>query len=426
MRYCLRCLYPANHPLGITFDADGICSGCRIHEEKYTLDWAERHERLRRIFEKYRSKSGESYDCIVPVSGARDSYFIVHTVKNDFGMNPLLVGYNRHYNTQRGIRNLAYLRTNFDCDFVQQVISPATVKRISRETLHRIGSLHWHALAGQTVWPVQVAVRLKIPLIVWGAHQGLDQVGMFSHTDEVEMTRKYRCEHDLMGLEAEDLLGGEEDLKDHELRPFMYPHDRELSKVGVRGIYLGNYIPWDSKRQHEAMIARYEYETASQQRTFDTYNDVDCHHYSGLHDWIKFAKWGYGKVTDHASREIRLKRMSREEGIALVDRYSQVEPADRRAWLDWLGLNDAAFEAAIDKFRDERIWKRADAGWRLRDSVANHADDQGVESARLERTEPECIFQVTPSKDPAADNDSYVLMAKGYVLDKPAVNRARS
>jgi len=199
---CTRCLYTALHPLHLTFDEEGICSGCRVHEEKDRLDWAERGKKLATILEAYRSTSSRNYDCIVPVSGARDSHFIVHTVKRVYGMNPLLVTYNKHYNTDLGIRNLANLRRTFDCDIMTLTVSPDTVKKITRGTLRRLGSLYWHCLAGQTVWPVSMAVKLKIPLIVWGAHQGLDQVGMFSHLDEVEMTRKYRKEHDLMGLEA--------------------------------------------------------------------------------------------------------------------------------------------------------------------------------------------------------------------------------
>jgi N-acetyl sugar amidotransferase len=422
LRYCARCLYPENHPLGLVFDAEGVCSGCRVHEEKYTLDWESRRQRLGEIFDLYRSRSGRTYDCIVPVSGARDSYFIVHTVKRVFGMNPLLVSYNRQYNTERGIRNLAYLRTTFDCDYLQQVISPDRIKRNSRATIRRLGSMHWHVLAGQTVWPVQVAVRLKVPLIVWGAHQGLDQVGMFSHTDEVQMTRKYRVEHDLMGVEAEDLIGGEENLRDFDLRPFAYPHDLELSKVGVRGVYLGNYIPWDSKRQHEDMHALYDQEWAVQQRTFDTYNDVDCQHYSGLHDWIKFLKWGYGKATDHACREIRLKRMTREEGVALANRYRDVVPQDKMRYLQWVGMEEIEFDACIDAHRDPRIWEKAERGWRLRDSVSNHVAGPAIEAARLQRRE-DCEFGMTPSKDSSADESRYVLMARGYMPSHPAVNR---
>src|SRR3989338_527037 len=244
MNYCTRCVYPANHPLNITFNQQGVCSGCLIHEEKDKLNWDERAQKLKNILEKYKNKSHENYDCIIPVSGARDSYFIVHTIKNVYGLKPLLVTYNKQYNTEIGIRNLAYLRTIFDCDILTLTLNPDTVKKITRATLRAMGSMYWHCLAGQSVFPVQVAVRFKIPLIIWGAHQGCDQVGMFSHLDEVEMTRKYRKEHDLLGFEAEDIISELMQVSEEDLKPFVYPHDKEIEKVGVRGIYLSNYIRW--------------------------------------------------------------------------------------------------------------------------------------------------------------------------------------
>lgn len=428
MRYCVRCLYPENHPLHLTFDAEGVCSGCRVHEEKDTLDWAERRRRLELLLAHYRGRGASRYDCIVPVSGARDSYFIVDRVQRVFGMNPLLVSYNRHYNTHRGIRNLAYLRHIFDRDFMQMVVAPQTVKRVARETLNRVGSFHWHVLAGQTVFPVQVAVRLKIPLIIWGAQQGIDQVGMFSHLDEVEMTRKYRCEHDLMGIEAEDLISGTEGLAEADLIQFMYPNDRELSRIGVRGIYLNNYIRWDSKAQHEEMIGRYAYEASLQQRTFDTCNDVDCQHYSGVHDWIKFVKWGYGKVTDHASREIRLRRMTREQGIEMVARFENAAPRDKATLLAWLDLSETEFDAEINRFRDPRIWEKTATGWHLKDTVLDHKGDSGIEKARLSLLHTWRDFPLTPSRDPSADEEKYVLMARGFIDGQPvpAVVRADS
>src|SRR5690349_17111200 len=118
MKFCTRCLYPENHPLNITLDEDGVCSGCRVHEEKDELNWEPRKEKLKAILNSYKNTSGNNYDCIIPVSGARDSYFIVHTIKNVYGMNPLLVTYNKHYNTDVGIRNLAFLRILFDCDIM--------------------------------------------------------------------------------------------------------------------------------------------------------------------------------------------------------------------------------------------------------------------------------------------------------------------
>jgi N-acetyl sugar amidotransferase len=423
MRYCTKCLYPANHPLNITFDKEGVCSGCRVHEEKFTLDWAARQRKLESLLQIYRSKSGHRYDCIIPVSGARDSYFIVHVVKKVFGLNPLLVTYNKHYNTRRGTRNFAYLKTIFDCDALTQTCDPAKIKRITRWTLEKMGSMYWHCLAGQTVFPVQTAVRLKIPLIVWGVHQGIDQVGMFLHTDEVEMTRKYRKEHDLMGFEAEDLVGGESGLTEIDLAPFFYPDSKEIEKTGVRGIYLSNYIAWDSKKQHELMIAKYGYETAEQQRTFDTYNDVDCIHYSGLHDYIKYIKFGYGKVTDHASREIRWGRLTRTEGIELVKKYEKRLPNDIRQFTDWMQIKGSDMFRNIDRFRDLKAWQRIHNGeWRLNDpitrSIRAAVPDPATAELALQKL-GKCHFIVTPSRQPAAVETEYVLMARGFVDGHP-------
>jgi len=421
MKYCTRCLYPANHPLQITFDEEGVCSGCRVHEEKDMLDWRPLAEKLKKILQHFRSKSGRNFDCIIPVSGARDSYFIVHTIKNVYGMHPLLVTYNKHYNTEIGIRNLAYLRTLFGCDILTLTVAPATVKKITRTTLRLMGSMYWHCLAGQTVYPVQMAVRLKIPLIIWGAHQGCDQVGMFSHLDEVEMTRKYRKEHDLMGYEAEDILQHSMgSLHEHDVRPFMYPYDKEIEKVGVRGIYLNNYIRWDSKKQHEDMIQRYGYETIPQERTFETYNDVDCYHYSDLHDYVKFLKWGYGKVTDHACREIRLKRLTREEGINLVAQYQSKEPRTLKMFLEWLGITKNGFYYFINQHRDQRIWEKDDNfHWHLKDSIIYHRDDPGVDAVRLAKKE-DCHFQLTPLRAPRPTEHQYILIGRGHVDAQPS------
>ncbi len=415
MKYCTRCIYPQNHPLKLVFDEKGLCSGCQVHEEKDILDWKKRSEKLRTILEQYRNKSGENYDCIIPVSGARDSYFIVHLIKNFYGMNPLLVTYNKQYNTERGIRNLAYLRTIFNCDILTMTTNPEIVKKVTKVSLKKMGSIYWHVLAGQTVFPVQVAVKFKIPLIIWGVHQGCDQVGMFSHIDEVELTRKYRKEHDLMGFEAEDLIDEAMGLRKDDLEPFVYPHDKEIERVGVRGIYLSNYIRWDSKKQHEEMIQKYGYETGLQERTFDTYNDVDCFHYSDVHDYIKFLKWGYGKITDHVCREIRLKRLTREEGIELVNKFQFKKPKTLQLFLKWLGITENGFYYFIDQHRDHKIWSKNEGGeWGLKDNIINHKADSGVGEVRLEKKE-NCEFTVTPSKKRDNEAENYTLIGRGYV-----------
>ena len=133
LRFCSECLYGTSHPLNLTLDDAGICSGCRIHKEKDRLDWNYRWQLLERICNYYRSTSERNYDCIVPVSGGQDSYYIVHIVKNRLGLNPLLVTYNKYFNTELGIRNLANLRIRFDCDILYQNVNPLVVKKITRK-----------------------------------------------------------------------------------------------------------------------------------------------------------------------------------------------------------------------------------------------------------------------------------------------------
>ena len=413
MKYCRRCCYPENHPLNIVFDDEGICSGCRIHQEKDLIDWSKQGEKLSGILNNYKCKTPEKWDCIIPVTGASDSYFIVDTIKNKFKMNPLLVSYNKHYNTELGIRNLAYLRTIFDCDIITKTVDPAIVKKITRATLNERGSIYWHILAGSTAFPVQIAVKFKIPLIIWGVHQGCDQIGMFSHLDTVEMTGKYRRDHDLMGLDEEYLLDGDYGIKDSDIEAFTYPHAMEIESVGVRGIYLSNYIRWDTKAQHEKMIQDYEYETFPAQRTFDSYNYVDCHHYSGLHDYIKYLKFGYGKITDNVCREIRFGRLTRNEGIDLINKYQLKYPNDVHLFSKWLGISEKKLFETIDFHRDYRIWyKDKTNNWATLDSINKHRDEtisfDGAET-------PGYDFVESPKKANSSNDNQYVLMSKGYI-----------
>ena len=406
IRFCRRCLYGTSHPLGLTLDEEGICSGCRVHEEKDRLDWAERWRKLEAIVEPYRSRAGETYDCIVPVTGANDSYFIVHVVKERLGLNPLLVTYNKYFNTPLGIRNLANLRIRFDCDILVQNVNPEAVKRITRTALRRAGSIYWPILAGQSVFPVQTAVRFKIPLIVWGAHQGLEQVGMFSHEHEVEMTRRHRKDHDLMGLEADDLPSLFDTLPEADIWQYRYPDDADLHAVGVRGIYLGNYVRWDPKAQHEQMIASHGYGTARFARTFDCYDYVDCYNYMDLHDQLKLAKHGFSKVTDHACREIRHGRLTRDEGLALVRKHEQAPLRHLELFCDWLGVDPRGLQGLVDFHRNRRFWheeKPGDFEFRGWSTLQDETGD----------AQPDIAFEANDSLS-REGADRYIIVGKGH------------
>lgn len=413
IRQCARCLYTEDHPLGLMLDENWLCSGCRIHEEKDSIDWESKEQELALLLAEYRSRQSNNYDCIVPVTGARDSYYIVDLLKNKFNMNPLLVTYNSHFNTERGIRNLNVLRTLADTDLLTLTVSPEKVKTITRATLRKFGSVYWHVLAGQTVFPVQIAVRLKIPLIVWGCHQGVDQVGMFSHHDKVEMSRLYRKQHDLMGYEAEDLISDDDQVFEKDVFQYIYPHNQDIANVGVRGIYLNNYVRWDTKAFHEKMIEKYGYESFQLARTFDTYSDVDSFVYTGVHDFIKSLKWGYTKVTDHATREIRFGRLTREEAEALVERYSSVKDPNEHQFLEWMNTTENSLQFILNYHRNENYWKR-DENWEWhRLNPIEKPSFELIEKAKLKRAE-DCVFTVSRNRRPDHVDDDYVLFSKGW------------
>lgn len=407
--FCRRCLYSIEHPLGLVMDEDGICSGCRIHEEKDCLDWDARWALLESAVRPYRSRDGRNYDCIVPVTGANDSYFIVHLVKERLKLNPLLVTYNKYFNTELGIRNLANLRIRFDCDILTQNVNPASVRKITRATLRQFGSIYWPCLAGQSVFPVQTAVRYRVPLVIWGAHQGLEQVGMFSHEHEVQMTRRYRKDHDLMGMEAGDLLSIFDTLTEEDVWQYRYPDDSSLEAAGVVGIYLGNYVRWDPKAQHELMMSMHQYRTSQFARTFDCYDHVDCFNYMNLHDQLKLYKHGYSKVTDHACREIRHGRLTRDQGLALVRHYEQCPARDIDLFCDWLRVTPSSLQFLMDLHRNPRYWcETAPGRWEFN----GWSSVSGAAVAPVENVQS-CMFSATGKMD-TRDRRSYIVIGKGY------------
>jgi N-acetyl sugar amidotransferase len=320
MKFCKKCLYPESSAVPLTFDERGVCSGCRVSEEKENINWDERKQMLEKILDKYRSKDGKNYDCIIPISGGKDSHFQTYLMKEVYHMNPLLVTFNHQFNTEKGIRNLTNLLTKFGCDHIRFTPNPQLLPRLCRVSHKKMGDPCWHCHAGIYTFPVQIAVKYNIPLIIWGEQGFMDLGGMYSHKDMVEMTRKFRTEHGMRGYDAEDMVDEEADIKMSDLKWAIYPSDEEIERVGIRGIYLSNFIPWDAKAQTELMIEKYGFETGEQPRTFNCYENVECPHCNGMHDYLKWLKFGYGRGTDHSSQLIRLGKMKRSTGIDKIGR----------------------------------------------------------------------------------------------------------
>lgn len=394
MKYCARCLYPENARPTIIFDDEGVCSGCRYHEsrQKLEIDWEERLKMLEEILDEAKRiarKNGNSHDCIIPVSGGKDSHFQVWLLKEKFGMNPLLVTFNHAFNTQAGNRNLYNLVEKSGCDFVRYTAGLDSVRKISRYMLETVGDLTWHYHAGIRTYPFQVAVERKIPLIVWGEHGFAELTGIVSLEDFVEFTRWTRKEHDMRGYEPTDLIG-KGGITEHDIAPYIYPSDEDISKVEVRGIYLSNFVYWNAKKQAEIMMDQWNFApiTYQRERTFNLHGKIEDHA-NDVHDYLKYLKFGYGRATDDASMEIRHGRMTREEGIEMVKFYDHKEPSSLEMYCDFLGIPKDQFYAWVEPMRDPSIWQKNSSGvWVSTDAVFNHPIGESEERAR-----------VTPSDD---------------------------
>ncbi len=411
IKFCTNCLYSNLHPLGLTFNEAGVCSGCQVHKEKNYLNWEERKNKLLKKIKSYKTKKSNNYDCIIPVNGAYDSYYTVHLAKNILGLHPLLVSNNNYYNSPLGIKNLANLRIKFDCDILFKNPNPISVKKITKFTLQDLGNVYWHSIAGQTAFPVQTAINYKIPLIIWGAHQGVEQVGMFSHTHEVEMTRRHRKDHDLMGIEAEDLINVANTslLNESDIFQYIYPSDDHINSIGVIGIYLSNYFRWDPKKQHELMIKKFDYQTCKFNRTFDCYDFVDSYVYMEIHDLLKFYKHGYSKVTDHVCREIRHKRISRSKGIDLVKKYEHEEIKYVDSFCKWLGINEKSLKYVLNRNRNPKFWKEYEPNnWKYKGLSSL------IKKNNYLRNKVKNISYICNSKIDLGKKSEFITVGKGY------------
>lgn len=381
MFYCNKCVYPGSSAVPLAFDENGLCSGCKSASQRLEIDWELRNKTFARLLGEYRSKNGTNYDCIIPVSGGKDSYFQVHTVKNVFGMNPLLVTYHGNNYTKTGMKNLINMREAFDVDHIFFTPSIDVLIKLNRIGFKLMGDMNWHAHAGIFTYPIRVAVQTKVPLMIWGEHGFMDLGGMHSYNDFVEFTFRYRHEHNLRGYEWYDMTDdgllklGKSDigecLSNKDLIPWMYPSDEEIEAIGVRGIFMSNYIKWEANEHGPAMVEKYGFLPTEEpfERTYRTLSNLDDMHENGIHDYMKFIKFGYGRATDHVCKDIRAGIMNRDEGIKIVNKMDPIKSKDLYRWLSYVGMTEEEFDRIADTFRDPRVWWKDERGTWCKDYI---------------------------------------------------------
>jgi N-acetyl sugar amidotransferase len=369
MQYCTRCTYPGIS-VNISFDSNGVCSGCRVAEERDMINWDERFEIFKELLVKNKSKDNSNYDCIIPVSGGKDSHYQTYVVKEVLGLNPLLVTYHGHNYLPVGLENLDNIRDSFGVDHIFFTPSKKTIIKLNRLGFKFTGDMNWHAHAGIVTYPIQAAVQYNIPLIIWGEHS-LDLTGKNSLYDLVEYTARERKEHYLRGYDWDDFINHEKDfINEKDMFWCKYPTDDEIARVGVRGIFLGNYVNWDGRKNVEiAKKHGFKESPVPFERTYKLASNLDDRYENGIHDLMKFIKFGYGRATDHTSRDIRLGYMTRDEGIELVRKYDDVVSSDLQYWLDYVGMPEKEFWSIADSFRDPRVWKQNENGQWSKDNI---------------------------------------------------------
>lgn len=373
LTYCKKCVMPSTKP-DLYLDEHGVCNACRSYENRIEVDWAKRKIELIEILERYRSRDGENWDCIVPVSGGKDSTFQVLKML-ELGMNPLCVTATTCDVTDIGRRNIENIK-RLGVDYLEMTPNPVVRAKLNKIGLAQVGDISWPEHVGIFTIPVRAAVQHKVPLIIWGENSQNEYGGPAAAADENTLDRAWLEEFGgLLGLRVSDLIGYE-GIGRKDLIPYFYPSDEDLARVGVTGLFLGHYIPWDGLAN--SLIAQaYGFEVPPHPTlgSMVNYENLDNHQVA-IHEYFKFLKFGFGRATDHACLHIRRGRLTRETGLSIVNRLDGKFPWEYlgkplEETLRSLDISVDEFIKICDRFTNKKIFKRDVGGGLLKDHDGN-------------------------------------------------------
>jgi N-acetyl sugar amidotransferase len=365
--YCKKCVYPIN-AVALNIDDEGICSACRAQEQVVEFSseqWDLRKKKFEETISKIIKNNKSNYDCIIPVSGGKDSFYQTHLMAVEYGLKPLLVTYHGNNYLPEGDYNRDLMRNAFNADHIVFGPSVETLKKLNRLCFKKMGDMNWHAHCGIMTYPIQIAVKFNIPLIIWGETY-MDFSGMYDVDDYPEFSARNRHEHDLRGFEWYDMIDDSiEKISEKDLLWAKYPTDQEILDVGVRGLFIGNYFKWDPNANTKMIQEKYGWKASERsfERTYRKMSNLDDRYENGAHDLLKFIKFGYGRASDHASKDIRSGHMTREVGIEMVRKYDHVVSSDLNYWLNYVNMTETEFWKIADSFRDPRVWWIKDEQW---------------------------------------------------------------
>ncbi len=337
LRYCIRCCMPETQE-GLTFDELEICKACQSSEQKIHINWVEREFELRKLLDSAKANAGNNYDCIVPISGGKDSVYQLHVLVNVYGMKPLAVTFSHNWYSETGWYNLQNALQEFNVDHIMFTPNRDLVNRIASRSLGAIGDACWHCHSGVGAFPLQAAVRFNIPLLIWGESIA-ESSGRASYKDPVhKFDREYFIEVSAKRQPKEMVC---DNLSERDLYPFNLPTIEEIERVGVYGIHLGDYVFWDEERQTEFIRQEYGWKETEMEGAYKGYKSAECI-MAGVHDFTCYLKRGYGRSTFQACIDVRNGLMTREEGFKVARKIDSERPGALDYFLKITNLSEAA------------------------------------------------------------------------------------
>jgi N-acetyl sugar amidotransferase len=358
VRYCQTCVTPYNRP-NIAFDAAGRCN-CPGKTAKDAIDWTARERDFREVVAHARARS-QGYDCLIPVSGGKDSTWQVVTCL-EYGLKPLAVTWRPPGRTEIGRRNLDNL-IQLGVDHVDFSINPKVERTFTRVAFERTGTPALPMHMAIFAIPLTVAARYDIPLVVWGENSAFEYGGAAESRRGFQLDRAWLSKHGVThGTTARDWVSPE--LSERDLLPYFGPRDEELAAKGILAVFLGHYFRWDPETslrvaQRHGFVRR---EAGAKTGYYD-YADIDDDFIS-IHHWLKWYKFGFTRTFDNLSIEIRNGRLTREQAVeTLRARGDETPHEDIARFCAWLGITQAHFFEVCERFRNRDVWVQRGGTW---------------------------------------------------------------
>lgn len=358
----------------LNFNEDGVCSACQSYDNRDEVDWDKRANELEEVLARYRISDGSNWDCIVPVSGGKDSTYQVIKML-ELGMNPLCVNATTCDLSPIGKRNVENIK-KLGVDFMEFSPNPNVRKKLNRVGLTQVGDVAWPEHVGIFTIPVRASVQYNVPLIIWGENSQNEYGGPAAASDNNVLDRSWLEEFGgLLGLRVSD-LEGQENITQKDLIPYSYPTNEELSSTGTTGLFLGHYTPWDGLTNVLLSQAHgFEVFPTNIETSFLNYENLDNHQH-GIHDYFKYIKLGFGRCTDHVCMHVRRGRITRDEACEIIKRHDGRYPATYLGKplediLKHIDMTVEEFDKICDQFANKKIFKTDARGNLVKDKEGN-------------------------------------------------------